>query len=65
MFYVDRMVRAVLAFVILALYLFKLIPAGPALALLILAVVFFVTSFTGFCPLYWVLGFRGRQNKAH
>jgi hypothetical protein len=64
MFYADRIIRTILAFAILGLYLFKLIPVGIAPVLLVGAAVFFVTGFTGFCPLYWVVGLKGKR-KAH
>jgi hypothetical protein len=49
---VDRIVRLVLAIVVLALYLTGVISGTAALILGILAVILVVTSLLGFCPLY-------------
>lgn len=56
MFHADRVIRLVISFAIVALYLVKVIPMSVALPLFIVATVFFVTGFTGFCPLYQLLG---------
>lgn len=49
---VDRMIRFVLAVVIIVLYFTKLITGTAAIILGILAVVFLLTSLIGICPLY-------------
>jgi hypothetical protein len=48
----DRVIRFVLAITVLVLYLTNLISGTAAIILGILAVIFVVTSFIGFCPLY-------------
>ena len=48
----DRVIRFVLAVTVLVLYLTDLISGTAAIILGILAVIFVVTSFVGFCPLY-------------
>jgi len=48
----DRIIRLVLVAVIAVLYLTKQISGTWAVILGILAVIFFVTSLVGFCPLY-------------
>jgi len=49
---VDRTVRALLALAVGALYLTDQISGTAAIVLGVLAVVFLLTSFCGFCPLY-------------
>lgn len=49
---IDRLIRTVLALVVVVLYVAKQITGTAAIILGILAVVFLLTSFLGFCPLY-------------
>jgi Na+(H+)/acetate symporter ActP len=48
----DRIIRTILAIVIAILYFTNQITGTAAIILGILAVVFLLTSFIGFCPLY-------------
>ena len=48
----DRIIRTLLAFVVILLYLFGLISGITAIILGIFAVIFLLTSFVSFCPLY-------------
>jgi uncharacterized membrane protein len=48
----DRMIRLLVAAVIVVLYLFNVISGTLAIVLLALAAVFLVTSILSFCPLY-------------
>jgi Na+(H+)/acetate symporter ActP len=57
----DKVVRILLAVIIAALYLANQISGTAAVILLILAGVFILTSFLGFCPLYWPFGFSTRK----
>jgi len=57
----DRIIRIVLAAVIAVFYLTKQINGTWAIVLGILAVVFFVTSLVGFCPLYVPLGLSTKK----
>jgi hypothetical protein len=52
----DRVFRILIAIVIAGLYLTNLISGTTAIILLILAAVFALTSFIGFCPLYLPFG---------
>ncbi len=52
----DKAIRIFIAFVIAALYLMNVISGILAIMFGILAVVFVLTSFIGFCPLYSPLG---------
>ncbi len=61
MVYADRVVRMFFSMAFLVLYFCNLIPAGMAIGLSVLAVVFLITSFTGFCPIYGVLGINKKK----
>ncbi len=48
----DRIIRSLLGITIIILYLMKAISGTAAIILGIFAIVFFLTSFISFCPLY-------------
>jgi hypothetical protein len=52
----DRIIRLIIAVVIGVLYFTDTIEGTVGIVLLILAAVFALTSFVGFCPLYAPLG---------
>jgi len=60
---VDRIVRALLAVAVAALYFTGQISGVAAIVLGILAVVFLVTSALGFCPLYAPLHLSTRKGN--
>jgi len=53
---IDRVIRIVVALIFIGLYFANVITGTLAIVLLVLAGVFALTSFVGFCPLYWPLG---------
>jgi len=53
---VDRVIRILIAVVVLVLYFTHVITGTLAVILLIFAGIFVVTSFIGFCPLYLPFG---------
>lgn len=53
---VDKIVRLVLAILFSGLYLAGLVSGTVGLVLMILAIVFLLTSLVGFCPLYAPFG---------
>ncbi|HBE42291.1 MAG TPA: DUF2892 domain-containing protein [Bacteroidales bacterium] len=55
---VDRVIRILVAVVVLILYFTHVITGTLAVILLILAGIFVVTSLIGFCPLYVPFGFN-------
>jgi hypothetical protein len=57
----DKMIRILIAAAIVFLYNAQLISGTLAVILLILASVFILTSFIGFCPLYLPLGWNTRN----
>lgn len=48
----DKVIRIIIAIVIAALYYFNVIEGTLAYILMALAIVFLLTSFISFCPLY-------------
>jgi hypothetical protein len=59
----DRVLRTVLAVVIAALYFGGVITGTVGIVLLVLAVVFALTSMVRFCPLYAPFGFSTCPKK--
>lgn len=58
---VDRIVRVIIAVLIVVLYLSGQLSGTVAAILGILAVVFLLTSFIGWCPLYVPFGISTRK----
>lgn len=52
----DRIIRIIIAIVVGVLYYTETISGTLGTVLLVLGVVFLLTSFINFCPLYTVLG---------
>lgn len=52
----DRMVRLLIAIVIAVLYYTGTISGTLGIVLLVVAVIFVLTSLIKFCPLYWPFG---------
>lgn len=52
----DKSIRLIAAIVIVVLYYTGILEGGIALALLIIAVIFALTSLISFCPLYKLIG---------
>jgi Protein of unknown function (DUF2892) len=62
---IDRVIRILVAIVIIALYFMGEISGTAAIILLVFAVVFILTSFMSFCPLYLPFGLStaGKKNE--
>ncbi len=58
---VDRIVRIVLAVLFAYLYFGGIVTGAVGVILLVLAVVFLITSIVGFCPLYTLLKVSTRK----
>ena len=54
----DRMIRVIIAAIVAVLYFTDVISGTLGIVLLVLAVVFLLTSIVSFCPLYTIFGFR-------
>jgi hypothetical protein len=52
----DRIIRIILAAVIAILYFTDVVTGTLGIVLLVLALVFVLTSLVGFCPLYLLFG---------
>jgi TRAP-type uncharacterized transport system fused permease subunit len=59
----DRILRALIAVAIVILFLMHTIKGTVGLILLIIAIVFLITSAAGLCPLYNVLGIKTRRDR--
>jgi len=55
---IDRIIRIILAVVVAVLYFTGNISGAAAVILGILAIIFILTSFIGFCPLYLPFGIK-------
>ncbi|MBI1227411.1 MAG: DUF2892 domain-containing protein [Bacteroidetes bacterium] len=60
---IDKIIRLILAASIAVLYFTGTVSGTVGLVLLILAVVFFLTSLVSFCPLYAPFGISTRPKK--
>ncbi len=60
---VDRTIRVITTAIIVVLYNFGVIPGTLGVVLLILAVLFALTSTLGFCPLYVLFGINNDPTK--
>ena len=52
----DRIIRFIVALIVIGLYYFKVIEGTLAYVLLALSGIFILTSFVSFCPLYTIFG---------
>ncbi|WP_291103089.1 MULTISPECIES: YgaP family membrane protein [unclassified Flavobacterium] len=59
----DKIIRIILAILVGVLYYTKIIEGTVALVLGALAIIFLLTSFIGFCPLYLPFGISTRKKK--
>jgi hypothetical protein len=60
---VDKVIRVLVAVVVLILYFTHVISGTLAIILILLAVVFVATSVLGFCPLYLPFGLSTRKKE--
>jgi hypothetical protein len=61
----DRIIRVIMAGVVVILYFTNVISGTVALVLLALAVVFVLTSLVSVCPLYLPFGLSTLRKKLH
>ena len=61
----DKVVRIVIALVIAGLYFAEKISGTTAIILLSLAIIFIITSFLSFCPLYLPFGISTRKKATN
>jgi hypothetical protein len=60
---VDKVIRLLVALVLAGLYLANVLTGTLGIILLVVAVVFVLTSFISFCPLYVLLGINTCAKK--
>jgi hypothetical protein len=60
---IDKVIRILVAVVVVVLYFTQAISGTLAIILLILSGVFIVTSLLSFCPLYLMFGLSTRQKE--
>lgn len=59
----DRGLRTILALLFIGLTFFNIISGWLAVVLIVFSVVFLLTSFISFCPLYPLFGWNTRLKK--
>lgn len=59
----DRLIRVILALVMIALYATETVTGTTGIVLLVLAAVFILTSLLKFCPLYPLVGLNTCPKK--
>ena len=60
---IDKVIRILVAVVLVVLYFTHVITGVLAIILLAVAAIFVVTSFLSFCPLYWPFGLSTREKE--
>lgn len=61
----DQILRILVAVLIAVLYYTNVISGPWAIGLGVLAIIFIITSFVSFCPLYLPFGINTRKKKTH
>ncbi|WP_264563768.1 DUF2892 domain-containing protein [Flavobacterium sp. N3904] len=59
----DKLIRSVIGIIIAILYYAGIITGTLAIVLLAFAIVFLLTSFISFCPLYTLLGINTNKKQ--
>jgi ABC-type bacteriocin/lantibiotic exporter with double-glycine peptidase domain len=62
MYLSDRIIRILLSIAIITLYFLGFISGILAVIALAVALIFVLTSFIGFCPLYALVGINAKKN---
>ena len=60
---IDRSIRTIVAIIVAILYFTGNISGIAAIILGIIAIIFLITSFIGFCPLYTLFGTSTRKKE--
>lgn len=60
---IDRVIRVIVAAIVLTLYVTNVITGTIGIVLLIIAVVFLLTSIINFCPIYKIFGMSTCKTK--
>lgn len=60
----DKSLRVLIAIIIALLYYLDVIVGTLAYVLMAIAIIFLITSFINFCPLYKILGINTNRRKS-
>ncbi len=60
----DRILRTIIAIVLGVLYFAKVVTGILGIVLLVIAIIFLLTSLVGYCPLYSIIGVSTKKPKA-
>ena len=60
----DKSLRVLIAIIIALLYYLDVIEGTLAYVLMAIAIIFLITSFINFCPLYKILGINTNRHKS-
>jgi di/tricarboxylate transporter len=60
---IDKVIRILLALLVITLYFTQVISGTVAVILLILAAILILTSVISFCPIYWPFGISTDKKK--
>jgi hypothetical protein len=60
---IDKVVRIIVALIIILLYVSNKIEGTTAIVLLVLSGIFILTSFISFCPLYYPFGISTKKEQ--
>jgi hypothetical protein len=60
---IDKVVRIIVALIIVLLYVSNKIEGTTAIVLLVLSGIFILTSFISFCPLYYPFGISTKKEQ--
>ena len=58
----DRIIRLLITLLVLILLIAGVLKGALAIILGIIAIIFFITGLTGFCPLYVIFGLSTKKN---
>jgi len=59
----DKIIRTLIAVVMLVLYFTNVVTGTLGIVLIIVSLVFLLTSLVSFCPLYAILGISSKQKE--
>lgn len=61
----DRIIRTILAILFFALFFGKIVTGTWGVVLLVLGIIFILTSLVSFCPLYTLFGMKTCKTEQH
>lgn len=61
----DRIIRVIIAATLITLYFMHILTGTPGKILVVLSVIFVLTSLISFCPLYLPFGLNTLRSKLH